>query len=147
MSNLHKEWRRNEGTSVKDFVVEKFSEESGYNLIPYFESVGIYVSDFVKSQIYEANYPVLTPLSRNFVSKEKAQEAVQLLNGTAVDPSELVVNWRFGLVSNEELAEVIDKMKNAEELLNTSYGNQEKFRQEGLLVVNSERAGAVLAQR
>ena len=106
MSNLHKEWRRNEGTSVKDFVVEKFSEESGYNLIPYFESVGIYVSDFVKSQIYEANYPILTPLSRNFVSKEKAQEAVRLLNGTAVDPSELVVNGRFGLVSNEELAEL-----------------------------------------
>lgn len=104
MANLHKEWRRNEGASVKEFVVEKFCEESGYNLIPYFESVGIYVNDLLKSQIYEKNDPVLTPLSRSFATKEDAQEAQRMLNGTETRPSNLVVNGRFGLVSNDELS-------------------------------------------
>ena len=99
MSNLHKEWRRQEGKSVKEFVVEQFCRESGYNLIPYFESIGISVSDLVRSQIYEENYPVLTAFARNFDTKEQAQESLQLLEGA-------VTNGKFGLVDNEELAKL-----------------------------------------
>ena len=104
MSNLHKEWRRQEGASVKEFVVEKFCEESGCNLLPYFEGIGIYVSELLKSQIYEKNLPVLTPLKGCFAKLEEAQASMLQLNGEKTNPAEMVANGVFGFVNSEELA-------------------------------------------
>ena len=103
ISELHHAWRVEESSSTTDFIIEHFSKTSGYDLIPYFERLGIYASENTKCQISEAGYPVLSEL-RNFVSSDQAaQQAMSKLNSDVAQGEKLVANGIYGLVSTEDL--------------------------------------------
>lgn len=106
MSELHHAWRAEEGTSTIDFIIEHFCEASGYDLTPYFERLGIYTSDLVKSRISEAGYPILNELRLSLSSDAEAQQAMETLNGNAAQVEDLVANGVYGLVSAEELSKL-----------------------------------------
>lgn len=63
VSNMHRSYRKYYYENKKmrgssDAVVESFSE-SGYNMVPYFETYHITPSQKVENEIYEKDYPIL----------------------------------------------------------------------------------------
>lgn len=99
MADLHRAWRQDGGkTGTTDFIIEQFSDTSGYNLIPYFEEYGLYTSELVKSRIYEKNYPIANRFAYHF-SDMAATKAAKATVGDAV-------NGLYGLASAEDMAEL-----------------------------------------
>ena len=45
--------------SATDIIAKGFSEGTGYNVIPYLESWGLTISNQVKKEIYDKNYPIV----------------------------------------------------------------------------------------
>lgn len=99
MAELHRGWRADGAkTGVTDFVVESFSNTSGYNLVPYFEEYGIYTSEMVKSRIYEKNYPIVNHFADHFASEAEAN-AAKVSVGDAV-------NGAYGLALAEDMSKL-----------------------------------------
>ena len=97
MSDLYHAWRVDGGKSAaSDFLVEQFSDTTGYNLVPYFEEYGLEISELVKSRIYEKNYPIANRFAYHFATLEDAQKAKRLVGD--------LVNGLYGLASSEEMA-------------------------------------------
>lgn len=112
MSDLYSKWREIKGKAgCADFIVEQFSETTGYNLVPYFEEYGFPISEQAKSSIYEKNYPIANRFAYHFADMTSANtvktqigDAVNGLYGLVV-PEEMVVSKR---TANLKIAIEID---------------------------------------
>lgn len=96
MSDLYHAWRVDGGKSVpSDFLVEQFSDTTGYNLVPYFEEYGLEISELVKSRIYEKNYPIANRFAYHFEDTSAASDAKAVVGDA--------VNGLYGLAASSEL--------------------------------------------
>lgn len=109
MSDMYRAWRRQSQDSETDFIVEQLSKSSGYNLVPYFEHIGIKTSEIVKARIYESNLPFLTMLQDVTTSSTSAQNAMNQLNQGKTEKEDLIANGTYGLVTNDELTQLNKK--------------------------------------
>lgn len=99
MSDLHSAWRKDGGNSrTTDFIIEHFSDTSGYNLVPYFEEYGLCTSEIVKSRIYEKNYPIANHFGDHFRDKTSLKAAKDTVGDA--------VNGLYGLASSDDMADL-----------------------------------------
>ncbi len=101
MSTLYKNSRRDHlsnGGKAKeaDLIAKSFSEASGYDVIPYLESWKVNISQEVKDEIQNKNYPIIYYL-RELVSQTNAEKIKNNLGLEGV----------YSLVSNNDINEYI----------------------------------------
>ena len=101
--------------SATDIIAKCFSEASGYNVIPYLESWNLTVSEEIKNEIYDKDYPIVYFLNDLVKTDTKIEQLKENLS----------LPYYYSLVSNTDIEN--DNLKGEVSLyLNTSELNKLK---------------------
>lgn len=76
-----------------DIIVKGFSDGTGYNVIPYFEDWKLEISEYVKKEIYNKNYPIVYYI-RDLVSSDSEAQSIK---------NRLNYPWNFSVVENKDI--------------------------------------------
>lgn len=117
-----------------DTLVDVFSHEGGYNVIPYFDGWHIHPSDVLEDTIYDSDLPMLYYL-RDLIPDDAEAEAAR----AALKEKGLSMNGIYSLVSTDDLA---DFSYTSNIILKLSIDDISKIQGKKIQIKNGEKVAA-----